>query len=314
MSPTDPAGRPAGAEVCWLGVGRMGEAMVERLLAGGVRVAAWNRTPARLAGVLRRGADPLSAPAASSAPVAVSMVLHDAALDSLWQAADGVLAGPTPPRVWVDCSTVSAAASERAAAAAAASGVDFVCAPVSGNPAVVRAGNLIFAVSGPAAAIARIAPVLGVLGRGYHVVGDGHQARVVKLCVNTVLAVLAQSLAEVLVLGERNGVRRAALMAFLNDSAIGSPFTRYKTDALVGLDMTPAFTPEGQRKDLRLALQLAAEGEVPLPLASATEVAFSRLVASGLGAGKDFAALLLLAARDAGLDLVPESGEQAGPG
>jgi 3-hydroxyisobutyrate dehydrogenase-like beta-hydroxyacid dehydrogenase len=187
--------------------------------------------------------------------------------------------------------------------------VDFVCAPVSGNPGVVRAGNLIFAASGPAAAVARVLPLLDVIGRRTLVVGDAHQARVVKLAVNLVLAVHAQALAEALVLAERNGVRRAALLEFINDSAVGSPFTRYKTDAFVGLDFTPAFTSEGQRKDLRLALGLAAAGDVPLPLVSATEVIYSRLVATGVGAGQDFASLLLLAARDAGLDLVPEPAE-----
>lgn len=292
--------------VTWLGAGRMGEAMVERLLAGGVEVRAWNRTQEKLAGILASGAVQLASPALSDAPVAFSMVLNDEALDALWQAEDSILASARPPAVWVDCSTVSPKASRRAAAAAAKHATAFVCAPVSGNPSVVRAGNLIFAASGPAAAIAAVRPLLDTIGRATHVVGEAHEARVVKLCTNMVLAVLAQALAEALVLGQSEGVRRAALMEFINDSAIGSPFTRYKTDAYVALALEPAFTPEGQRKDLRLALQLAAEHEVPLPQASATEVEFSRLVASGLGEGRDFASLILLAARDARLAIEPE--------
>jgi 3-hydroxyisobutyrate dehydrogenase len=292
--------------VTWLGAGRMGEAMAERLLAGGVPVAAWNRSPDRCAGLLARGARQLATPADSDAPVAFSMVLNDAALDALWRDETGLLAGQHPPRIWVDCSTVSPDASRRAAGAAAERGVAFVCAPVSGNPSVVRAGNLIFAVSGPAAAAREVIPLLDVIGRRSYVVGGAHEARVVKLCTNLVLALLTQALAEALVLGQSQGVARSALMEFINDSAIGSPFTRYKTDAFVALDLTPAFTPEGQRKDLRLALQLAAAGEVPLPITSATEVTFTRLVASGLGEGRDFASLILLAARDAGLTLTPE--------
>lgn len=292
--------------VTWLGVGRMGEAMAGRLLDSGVPVAAWNRTPARLRGLLARGARPLEVPAESAAPVAFSMVLDDGALDALWRDERGILAAEDPPGVWVDCSTVSRAASARAAAAAAARGVAFVCAPVSGNPSVVRAGNLIFATSGPAAAVETVAPLLAVIGRRSYMVGGGHEARVVKLCTNLVLAVLTEALAEALVLGQAGGVARSSLMEFVNDSAIGSPFTRYKTDALVALDLAPAFTPEGQRKDLRLALSLAAENEVPMPVTSATEVAYSRLVASGLGDGRDFASLILLAARDAGLTLAPE--------
>lgn len=296
----------AATTVSWLGAGRMGEAMAERLLDAGVEVRAWNRTPGKLAGLLGRGASRLEAPVHSDADVAFSMVLDDAALDALWQGEKGILAAGRPPGVWVDCSTVSPQASQRAATAAAERGVAFVCAPVSGNPGVVRSGNLIFAVSGPAQAIETVRPLLDVIGRGTHVVGQAHEARVVKLCVNMVLAVLAEALAETLVLGESHGVRRSALMEVINDSAIGSPFTRYKTDAFVALDLAPAFTPEGQRKDLRLALALGAQREVPMPIMSATEVAFSRLVASGLGEGRDFASLILLAARDAGLDIAPE--------
>jgi 3-hydroxyisobutyrate dehydrogenase len=296
----------AATTVSWLGVGRMGEAMAERLLDAGVEVRAWNRTPDKLTALLGRGASRLAAPALSDADVAFSMVLDDAALDALWQGENGILAAERPPEVWVECSTVSPQASQRAAAAAAERGVAFVCAPVSGNPSVVRGGNLIFAASGPPKAIETVRPLLDRIGRGTHVVGQAHEARVVKLCVNMVLAVLTEALAEALVLGESHGVRRSALMEVINDSAIGSPFTRYKTDALVTLDLAPAFTPEGQRKDLRLALALGAEHEVPMPIMSATEVAFSRLVASGLGEGRDFASLILLAARDAGLDIAPE--------
>lgn len=303
MSQTD---HPA---VSWLGAGRMGEAMAERLLDGGVAVWVWNRTPAKLDGLLSRGARRLEAPGLSRSAVVFSMVLDDQALDTLWAAEDGVLSGDRLPDVWVDCSTVSAAASERAAEAAAARGVGFVSAPVSGNPGVVRSGNLIFAVSGPPSAVAVAAPLLGLIGRGYHVVGTGSEARVVKLCTNLVLAVLTQALAEALVLGQSAGVSRAALMSFINDSAIGSPFTKYKTDALVGLELAPAFTPEGQRKDMRLALALAAEQDVTMPVSAATELAFTRLIASGLGADRDFAALLLLAARDAGITLSPEARE-----
>lgn len=293
--------------VSWLGAGRMGQAMAERLLDGGVEVWAWNRTAGKLDGLLSRGARRLEAPGLSQAPVAFSMVLDDHALDRLWAAEDGILSGDRPPEVWVDCSTVSTAASDRAAAAAAARGTGFVCAPVSGNPGVVRSGNLIFAVSGPPAAVAIAEPLLGLIGRGHHVVGTGSEARVVKLCTNLVLAVLTQALAEALVLGQSAGVSRAALMEFINDSAIGSPFTRYKTGALAGLELTPAFTPEGQRKDLRLALALAAEQDVTMPASSATEMAFTRLIASGLGTERDFAALLLLAAQDAGITLKPEA-------
>ena len=216
------------------------------------------------------------------------MVLDDEALDRLWQAEDGILAGARPPAVWVDCSTVSPAASRaRSRAAAASRGTAFVCAPVSGNPCgrPVREPDL----RGVRAAAQR-SPwprrCSRDIGRGVHVVGAAHEARVVKLGTNLVLAVLAQALAEALVLGQSHGVRRAALMEFINDSAIGSPFTRYKTDAFVRLDLDARV--HASRASARTSgspLQLGAEHEVPMPVSSATEVEFSRLVASGLGDG-----------------------------
>ncbi len=294
-------------QVGWIGAGRMGQAMVERLLDAGVEVIVWNRSPEKVTALAERGARIAATPAeAAAAPVVFSMVTDDAALDALRVADDGVLGRPGAPRAWVDCSSVSPAAADRAATAAHEWGVAFASAPVSGNPGAVRAGNAVFAISGDQAAIDAALPALRVIGRNVHAVGTGRQASVVKLCTNAVLAVLIQSLAEVLVLGEKCGVRRGDLMTFINDSAIGSPFSRYKTASLVELDMTPAFTAVGQRKDIRLALGLAAETETPMPVLSSTEVAFSRLVASGLGDGIDFAALILLAARDAGIELQPE--------
>lgn len=105
----------------------------------------------------------------------------------------------------------------------------------------------------------------------------------------------------------RSGVRRRAMMEFINASAAGSPFTRYKTGAFVRLDSTPALTPEGLRKDLRPALGHGRDLEVPLPAVPNAELALSRLVTSSLGAGLDFATLILLAARDAGTAIGAET-------
>lgn len=297
------SGRPS---VAWLGLGRMGTVMVERLLDAGFEVGVWNRTPERAEPLLAKGATRIEAlPDALDRDVLYSMVLDDAALARLHDPDDGLFSGAQGrrARTWIDGSTVSVGAAARATAAAAADGVGYVSAPVSGNPGVVTAGRAIFAVSGPEEDVARAAPVLDALGRATHVVGSAAEANVVKLATNGLLAVVMQSLAELVVLGEKAGVPRDRLLAFINDSAVGSPFSSYKTAALVGLDFTPTFTTEGQRKDVRLALDLAAGLETPMPVLSTTEVAFSRTIASGLGAGRDLAAVLLTAARDAGLRL-----------
>jgi 3-hydroxyisobutyrate dehydrogenase len=246
---------------------------------------------------------------AAAADVVFSMVLDDDALVAQHDPRTGVLSDmrdTSSLKVWIDGSTVSPRAATAAAEAAAEAGVAYVSAPVSGNPGVVESGNAIFALSGDVGGLDVAEQLCLRMGRAVHRVGSRAEANIVKLCTNALLGVTMQSLAEIAVLADRGGVSRAALMGFVNDSAIGSPFSRYKTQPLVELAFPVAFTPEGQRKDIRLALDLAREAEVPMPVLSETEVAYSRLVSSGLGEGKDFASLILAVARDAGVSLSPE--------
>jgi 3-hydroxyisobutyrate dehydrogenase len=309
-NPESPTSGKAGAPVAFLGLGRMGSVMAARLLAAGTTLSVWNRTAARCDPLVAQGAARLeSLNDAAAADVVFSMVLDDDALAALHDSRAGILSGVGDTRrlkVWVDGSTVSPRAAIAAAEAAAAAGVAYVSAPVSGNPGVVESGNAVFALSGDAAGLGVAEQLCLRMGRAVHLVGSRAEANVVKLCTNALLGVTMQSLAEIAVLADRGGVARSALLGFLNDSAIGSPFSRYKTTPLVELDFPVAFTPVGQRKDIRLALDLARDAEVPMPVLTQTEVAYSRLVSSGLGECKDFASLILVVARDAGVILTPE--------
>jgi 3-hydroxyisobutyrate dehydrogenase len=304
------AARVADVTIGWVGLGRMGAAMATRLVESGADVAVWNRTAAKADPLIELGAELLpDLVGAAGRDVVFSMVLDDAALDALHDPERGLLSGDAASRrmsVWIDGSTASSAAAQRAADAAAAAGVAFVSAPISGNPGVVAAGNAIFAISGDERGLDVAEAICLTMGRAVHRVGGSTEANVIKLCTNALLAVTMQSVAEIAVLADKAGVSRAALMSFINDSAVGSPFTRYKTANVVTLDFPPTFTPEGQRKDIRLALDLAHELETPMPVLNTTEVAFSRLVSGGLGEGRDFAALVLEVARDAGHTLEPE--------
>jgi 3-hydroxyisobutyrate dehydrogenase-like beta-hydroxyacid dehydrogenase len=296
--------------VAFVGLGRMGAVMAERLIDAGTPLSVWNRTAAKCAPLVERGAMQLETVRnAADCDAVFSMVLDDDALADLHNPETGLFSGPGDERkfrVWIDGSTVSPAAAEAAAAAAAAAGVAYVSAPVSGSPVVVESGNAIFAISGDAAGLDLAEELCLRIGRAAHRVGSRAEANVVKLCTNALLAVTMQSIAEIAVLGDMLGVSRAALMSFVNDSAIGSAFSRYKTPPIVELDFPTAFTPEGQRKDIRLALGLARDRELPMPVLTETEVAYTRLIAGGLGEDRDFAALVLNVARDAGHTLEPE--------
>jgi 3-hydroxyisobutyrate dehydrogenase-like beta-hydroxyacid dehydrogenase len=212
------------------------------------------------------------------------------------------------PRVLVDCSTVSAEASARVRAEIADRGTALLAAPVMGNPRVAAAGRLTLAVSGPRDALDAAEPYLNLLGAGCTYVGDGELARTVKICHNLFLGIVAQSMAEVVVLAEKSGISRQAFLACLNSSVMGSLFTRYKTPAYVNLDFTPTFTATLLRKDFDLGLAAARDHEVPMPVASLVHQLVQSLVGHGY-AEQDFAALLQLQAQAAGLELVSEDAE-----
>jgi 3-hydroxyisobutyrate dehydrogenase len=234
------------------------------------------------------------------------MVSASADLEAVTTGEGGVLTSPgVAPGLLIDSSTVSTEASVTARAAAANVGTDFLAAPVSGNPKVVKSGKLTLAVSGPRAAFDAARPLLELLGRGVTYVGEGEVARLVKICHNVLLGVVTQSLAEITVLAEKGGASRAAFLEFLNNSVMGSVFSKYKTPALVNLDFTPTFTMPLLRKDFDLGLAAARELEAPMPVASAT----AQLVAEAIGAGSrenDFAELILEQARRSGIELKPE--------
>jgi 3-hydroxyisobutyrate dehydrogenase-like beta-hydroxyacid dehydrogenase len=293
----------------WIGAGRMGSALVTRLLGAGFDVAVYNRTKAKAEALVEHGATVVDRPVElADRDVVFSMVSASADLLAVTSGEDGLLTGCTGPGVLVDSSTVSAEASAQVRTDAAKVGTEYLAAPVSGNPKVVGAGKLTLAVSGPRHAFEEVAPLLEALGRGVTYVGEGEVARLVKICHNVFLAVVTQSLAEITVLAEKGGASRAAFLEFLNNSVLGSEFSRYKTPALVNLDFTPTFTMPLLRKDLDLGLAAARELEAPMPLASTT----AQIVASAVGAGhrdNDFAELIVEQARRAGLELWPENAE-----
>jgi 3-hydroxyisobutyrate dehydrogenase len=143
------------------------------------------------------------------------------------------------------------------------------------------------------------------IGKGVTYVGEGDVARLVKIAHNLMLGVVTQCLAEITVLAEKGGVSRAAFLEFLNDSVMGSTFTRYKSPAFVHLDYTPTFTPILLRKDFDLGLAVAHELDVPMPLAALTAQLVQQTVSSGRIA-EDFAILLDQQAAASGLELKPE--------
>jgi 3-hydroxyisobutyrate dehydrogenase len=295
--------KPTGVRLGWVGLGRMGAALVARLLSAGYDVAVYNRTRTKAERFAAQGATVVDSPAdLADRDVVFTMV---AGPDDFQEVVRSLLSGDGAPRVIVDLTTVSPEASAAAREQAATRGTALLATPVSGNPKVVAAGLLTLVVSGPEDAYNDVRPLLERLGAGVTYVGDGEQARLAKICHNLMLGVVAQNLAEIVVLAEKGGMSRAAFMEFLNSSVMGSMFTRYKTPAYVNLDFTPTFTPLLLRKDFELGMQAARDLDVPMPVVAAAQQAVQALIGSGYE-DVDFAALIELQARQSALDLVSE--------
>jgi 3-hydroxyisobutyrate dehydrogenase len=298
---------PTDAKLGWIGTGRMGYAMAERLAAAGCDLTVWNRTRAKAEPLAKLGAKIAATPAElAGCDIVFATVATGADLLEVLGGANGLLSGPRAPKIVVDSTSISVEDSARARARLAESGAELLAAPVSGNAKVIRAGKLTFCVSGPRGAFERAEPYLALMGQGASYVGEGELARIAKICHNVYLGVVIQSLAEITVLAQKAGMSRHAFLDFLNKSVMGSTFSRYKSPALVNLDFSVTFTPALLRKDLDLGLEAGRRLECPMPLAALTRDMVQSLIGHGHGE-RDFAALVLLQARSAGIDLAPEN-------
>ncbi|HYL23987.1 MAG TPA: NAD(P)-dependent oxidoreductase [Burkholderiales bacterium] len=295
---------PTELRLGWIGTGRMGFEMAARLAKGGCDIAVWNRTRAK--------AEPLANYGAKIVDSLAELARRDIVFcmvstwDDVKEVMGKLLAGQAKPRMVIECSSISLDGSAELRALLKQKGIEYLAAPVSGNAKVIKAGKLTLVASGPRKAYEEARAFLDLLGTGSSYVGDGELARIAKICHNVMLGVVIQNLCEITVLAEKAGMPRHAFLDFLNKSVMGSMFTRYKTPALVNLDFHVTFTPKLLRKDLDLGLDAGRQFGVPMPLTSITRDLLQQMIGQGM-TEQDFGTLLLMQAKNSGLDLKPEN-------
>jgi 3-hydroxyisobutyrate dehydrogenase len=300
----------------WIGMGRMGFSMAERLIKAGHDVTIWNRTRAKAEPLAGKGGKVVDNPSdLGGVDVLFSIVSAGKDLKEVLFGPNGAATGDKVPPIIVDCSTIAVSESAEIRAKLKERGSDFVASPVSGNAKVIKAGKLSAVISGREAVCKTVTPLVEVFApKGVSYVGDGELARVCKIAHNVMLGVVIENLIEITLLANKMGVPRQAFLAFMNNSVMGSMFTGYKSPALVNLDWTTTFTPELLRKDLDLGLELGREHDVPMPITAATR----ELLQAHIGAAmlrpdaedylqKDFATLMETMAQMSGMRLTSEN-------
>ncbi len=294
-------------EIGWIGLGRMGEAMAARLIKAGHGLSVWNRTIAKADPLAALGAEVVTDKAAMGhCRTVFTMVSTTDDLAEVLFGKGGVLSGNARPARVVDMSSISDSGSAEIRARLEAHQVGYLSAPVSGNAKVAKAGKLLVVASGPRPEYDAVATLLQALGRAVMYVGPGELARVWKIAHNTMFGVIIQSLCEITLLAEKAGIPRHVFLESINQSVLGSMYTKYKTPALVNLDFTTTFTPTLLLKDMELGMAAGKALGVPMPTASVTRDSILSLSHQHPG-DIDFSVLLLEQARAAGMVLEPEN-------
>jgi 3-hydroxyisobutyrate dehydrogenase len=293
----------------WIGIGRMGYAMAERLAKAGSDISVWNRTRSKAEPLAKSGAKVVNALTdLAGCDIVFTMVSTGKDVKEVLFGESGVISGGKAPKIVVDSTSISLEESAEIREKLAGEGVKFLAAPVSGNAKVIKAGKLTVVASGPQDAFDAVSPYLAAIGQGVSYVGDGELSRIAKIWHNVMLGVVIQNLCEITILAEKAGMKRHAFLDFLNKSVMGSMFTRYKTPALSNLDFHVTFTPELLRKDIDLGLSAGKALGVPMPLTSIARDMVQTLIGHGY-ADQDFSTLLLLQAKASGIELEPENVE-----
>jgi 3-hydroxyisobutyrate dehydrogenase len=264
----------------FIGLGLMGRPMAANLLKAGFSVTVWNRTASRMDPLVAQGARAAASPreAAAASDVLITIVSDPPALERVLWGEQCALEGLRRGSVLVDSSTVSPALARRVAAACAERGVEFLDAPVTGGTWGAEKGELTVMVGGPAETLARVEPVLAPLAKRWIHLGPNGAGQTVKLAMNLLLALEVDALVEALALATAGGVPGERLVEVMQSSMGRAPLLDIKAPLILQRNYAPSFPLRLMHKDLTLALDLAKELGVSLPVGTAAREAYDQVL------------------------------------
>jgi 3-hydroxyisobutyrate dehydrogenase-like beta-hydroxyacid dehydrogenase len=280
----------------------MGGRMAERLLAKGHTVTGYNRSRAKAQWLIDKGMKWADSPRAVSqaSDVTLSMVTNSEALRAIAEGPDGIIAGLSAGKIFVDISTVSPATSRAIAAKVREKGADMIDSPVSGSVVTLVEGKLTMMAGGRRETFDRVKPLLEDIARKVTLVGDNGLAVAMKIATNLGLAVQMLAFSEAVLLAEKSGIPRATAVEVLTNSVIGSPMVQYRGPFVLQLPEEAWFNVNMMQKDMLLALELGRQLDVPLPTTAVTNEFLTAARGTGM-VEKDFAVLFDVLAHMSGV-------------
>jgi 3-hydroxyisobutyrate dehydrogenase-like beta-hydroxyacid dehydrogenase len=290
------------ANLGFVGLGVMGGQMVNRLLSKGHTVTGYNRTRAKAQWLIDKGMKWGDSPraVAAGADVTFAMVTNSAAITSVTEGPDGLLAGLSKGKIFVDISTVSPSVSRALAAKVREKGADMVDSPVSGSVITLQQGKLSVMVGGRRETFERVQPLLLDIGPKVTYVGDNGLALAMKIAINLSLAVQMMAFSEGVLLAEKSGIARETAVDVLTHSAVASPMIQYRGPFVLQQPEEAWFDVNMMQKDMLLALELGRQLDVPLPTTAVSNEFLT--AARGMGMAKlDFAVMFDVLAQMSGI-------------
>ena len=290
------------AKLGFVGLGVMGSRVVKRLLDAGYTVSGYNRTKSKAQWLLDAGMTWGESPrtVAESSDVVFSMVTNTAALNAVALGDDGIIAGLSHGKIYVEMSTVSPAASRDLANEVKAKSAAMLDAPVSGSVITLEQGQVSFMVGGDAAVFEKVKPILLNIGPKVTHVGANGLAVTMKIAVNLSLAVQMLALSEGILLAEKAGIDRKTALEVMLNSVIASPMVKYRGPFVLQLPEEAWFDVNMMQKDMNLALELGQQLGVPLPTTQVTNAMLTTTRELGFEK-EDFAVMFQALTKMAGL-------------
>ncbi|WP_293309807.1 NAD(P)-dependent oxidoreductase [Pedobacter sp. UBA5917] len=265
-------------KIGWIGLGNMGIPMAEQLIKADYKVTVYNRSKDKEASLIEMGASVAGMPKnlVNETDVLVLMVSDDAAINQIFNGADGLFSADISDKVIINMSTVSPAISKEMAALCQEKGGQYLDAPVSGSVKQAETGQLVIMVGGNETAFERVKPILEKMGKMAVRLGDIGAGNGAKLAINSLLALYTQGLAETVLFANQQGIKTEDLLNLLNNGAIANVFTKIKGDAIIADNYKPAFALKHIVKDLNLAKAIGLDSPLAKTALNTFEAASSK--------------------------------------